>query len=185
MGDPGRVRPQDRRDAVTTLLSAAADARALEVLLQEAQGELSPELESWMDEVEKTVAGKVDAYHYILSRLEANEDHLRIEASALEAAARSIAKVRENMKARIKMAMLTMDTDEIKGSAWRFKLSPAQPRLVVDDEGKIPKDYMVVSYSPDKDKLKAAIKSGAAIEGVHIETTDALRTYPNKSGAKA
>ena len=172
---------------MSTLLAAAADYRALEQLLEEAQGELTPELEAWLDEMDGTLAEKTDAYVHIMGKLEANADHLKAEAAKLSLAARSLDGHYERMKARIKDAMAVMHKTEIVGSAWRFKRSPSAPRLIVDDEAKLPAEYRVPKtvYEIQKDALKAAIAKGEAIQGAHIETGDTLRVYANKSGAKA
>lgn len=167
---------------MTTILDIAADYRALEQLIEEAQGELTPELEAWLTEMEQTLATKTDAYVHILTRLEATEDYLNEQAKKLSDAAKSIEAHRERMKSRIKLAMVTMDRREVGSGAWLFKRSPAAPRLVIDDEAKIPQAFKVQRWEVVKSDIKDAIAKGAPVDGAHIETGDSLRIYPNRGG---
>lgn len=165
-----------------TLLAAAQDEVALMALVQEAEGELTPQLEEWLAEVEKNIATKADHYRFVLDRLEANAEALDKRAKELRAAAVALHNVQESIKGRIKQAMTTMGTNEVKGESFRFKLSNSAPRIVVDNEDKVPLTFKreETVWTPDKKAIKESFDLGVPVEGCHIEQGQTLRTYVNK-----
>lgn len=150
----------------------------------EAGGELSPELESLFDNVQKDLAVKCDGYAFFMDRLDSEEKFWKERAENMVRVARSIAGLRERLKDRIKEAMVAMETTEIKGEEIRFKLSKLAPKLVVD-ELTLPMEYKAqrISYVPDKDKIQTDLSNGCEIPGVGVEPVFSLRKYLNKKGS--
>ena len=165
-----------------TLIEAANDELALMQLIQEAEGELTPQLEEWLAEVEKNISTKTDHYRFLLDRLEANAEAVDKRAKELRAAAVAINNLQENIKARIKRAMTTMGTTEIKGESFRFKLSNSAPKVVVENEDKVPLTFKreETVWTPDKTKIKESFDIGVPVDGCRIEQGQTLRTYVNK-----
>ncbi len=165
-----------------SLVQVAQDELALMELIQEAEGELTPQLEEWLNEVEKNIAVKTDHYQFVLDRLEANSEALDKRSKELRAAAVALQSVKENINGRIKHAMQTMGTNEIKGESFRFKLSSAAPRVVVDNEAAIPLTFKreETIWTADKKAIKESFDLGVPVEGCHIEQGATLRTYVNK-----
>lgn len=50
-------------------------------------------------------------------------------------------------------------------------------QTVIDDESILPVDYVIekITYSPDKTKIKAAIKAGQEVQGAHIEVKNNIQ----------
>lgn len=75
-----------------TLLDITADMAALDALLAESGGEITPDTEATLDaffaETEANLAGKVDAYCALISEMEARADVRKAEAKRLADRAR-------------------------------------------------------------------------------------------------
>lgn len=170
----------------TTLIEAAQDFAAVEQLLLESQGELTPELEAWLTEVESNVADRVDAYVMVQERLKEAADFYKTQADKFLAAKKASENAVERMKERIRAAMTTMGTDELRGEAFRFKMSNAPKRLVIDNEDTVPMAYKSARtvYDLAKDGIKVALEGGSEIPGCHLEGGKSIRSYVNKPESK-
>jgi hypothetical protein len=75
--------------------------------------------------------------------------------------------------------MQAMGTDEIIGEDVKFKLSRLAPKLVIEEE-KLPSAFkmQVVTYVPDKDRIKSELEAGGSVEGAKMEEVFSLRKYP-------
>lgn len=170
----------------TTLIQRAQDARAMETLLEESGGELShPCMSSWLEEVQKNVAEKADHYVTMKDMLKAKAEQFRVESKAFQDAARQIESVLDAMNDRVKAAMAIMQTDEIRGNLYRFKLSNSAPKLLVD-EYRIPDAFkmVVMVTNVDREKIKTALQAGEEVEGARLEPVSALRVYLHRGVTK-
>lgn len=90
-------------------------------------------------------------------------------------------KSKENRIARLKAYalanMLATGKTKIESPYFVMGLRNNPESVVIDAESQIPADYMreiPASYSPDKAAIKAAIKSGIQVPGVHLSTSQRL-----------
>lgn len=167
------------------LVNEAAELESRIVALAELnEGEVDAKLEGYLNEVKANVATKADHYKFVMDRLEMAGALLEQRADEFYRAAAAMELVRESMKARIKEAMLTMGTEELRGAQWRFKLSKTKGRLVLDEnfKDKLPAEYLIVKtvYDCDKERVRAALEEGKEVPGAHIEPGHQLRTYVAK-----
>ena len=61
------------------------------------------------------------------------------------------------------------ETGQTRVDTTLFKVGFRKSEAVVVDEDKLPKEYQIVSYKPDKKTLKELLKSGKHIEGATLE----------------
>lgn len=122
------------------------------------------------------IEDKADGYAKVMKQLEA-------DAAALKAEEKRLARRRsacENSIARMKKALqTTMETTgktKFKTNLFSFWIQKNAPRLVVDNEKKVPAEYFV---QPDPVRNDAAIKKalneGAKYDWCHMEQTESLR----------
>ena len=149
----------------------------------EAGGELSPAIEQMLDGIGKDLARKTDSYVMVMDKLEADEAFWKAKAEAFARVARGCARVREEMKERVKAAIELTGEDEVRGEDFRFKLSPGKPRLVIEEDH-VPMEWtlVVTERHPDKDRIRAALEAGETVPGAWMEQTKTLRKYVNKKG---
>ena len=163
------------------LTEIVAQAASLESLLIESGGELTPDLEALLNEVEKNLTEKADGYSAVLARLEHAQAGWAEQAEKYQRVASSIGFLRSQLKERIKMAMIAMGRDEIRCGLVRFKLQKTNPSLVIDDK-MLPLSYQIVetTYKPDKERIRSELKAGATIPGATLQSGQCLREYANK-----
>lgn len=165
----------------STLQQRVADRLALWKLIEETGGEVCPTLESWLAEIDKSLATKADQYVFIKHELEQEASRLRDEGRKLIEAAKQIEYVQDRLNNRIKIAMVQLNVDEIKGEFYRFKMNEMAQKLVLN-EADVPQDLKipVTEYVPDKEKIKALLALGENVPGASMERVYGLRTYVSK-----
>lgn len=173
--DPNQVQ-SDGRNLVALALEAAEIAR----LLAESEGELSPDLEKRLDINTTQLLEKVDAYKFVMDEFESQASLWKARKQACDAIEKRFASQVDRMKDRIRVAMKEMGETEISGEFYRFQLRKGRPKLVIDDEDKIPPDFKMVVQTTviDKEKLTAALGDGFDVPGVHQEENGSLYPLP-------
>ena len=166
-----------------TLYKIEQDALALEQLIYEAGGEVCPALETFMEEVQKNLEVKVDAYNAVIERMELSSDLMKSKSRQYGVVAQTMANTAERLKDRIKASMLALGKEEITGEDIRFKLSNTKPALVLEE--KIDSAYMmqITETVPDKERIRAALVDGFAVTGAQLIVSKSLRRYAAKKGA--
>jgi hypothetical protein len=164
-----------------TLLQLSADARSITQMIIQNGGELTEEVMALLEGTEKQLATKVDAYAELLEVCDADVAYWKEKAKVFQAAARGIENLKERVKERIKFVMESSGESELKGTDYRFKLSPTKDRVEYF-EAQIPDSYkvQVVSTELDKEKIKEDLDLGIDIPGVVKHKSHALRSYINK-----
>ena len=109
-------------------------------------GELDPALDAFLADIEKNVAEKVDAYKFVIDRLEMSAAMLDEQANRFYAASKSVDNACSRVQHRIKEAMTIRGVDEVKGTNWRFKLQNTQGSLHV--KGAVPAKYIKPATLP-------------------------------------
>lgn len=156
-----------------------SDALEITNALIESGGEVTPEIDEKIKCNEVALTAKVDSYVIVDERLSNEEAYWSAKAKEFSAIAKGFGEARERLKTNIKSAMIAMNTDEIKGGDYRYKLSKAKPSLVLVDK-EVPHEYMIVEIKPDKEKIRAALADGFSVAGAQLVESVALRAYKNK-----
>jgi uncharacterized membrane-anchored protein YjiN (DUF445 family) len=163
-----------------SLLQIAQDQSALEELIQETGGELNENLEQFLQEVGTDLAKKSDNYACMMDVLNDTAERYRKRAQAYISAARSCENIVERMKERIHFAMTTMGVEELSGNSIRFKLQNSPPSLFLGDLSKIPREFQVVTVTPDTSKIRSALRDGIQVGEAKLEQSKHIRTYLKK-----
>jgi hypothetical protein len=172
-------------DKQNTLFSLVQQAVAIERMIHEAGGEITPELENLMSNVDVNLPEKIDGYKFVIDTLEARAAFFKSQAEPYLKAAKSLAALGDKLSLNIKQAMLTLDKKEIEGNAHRFVISGAKPKLVINPDV-LPSEWkmQVVETVPDKERIKTALDEGFSVTGASYEPSFSLRTYVNKKEGK-
>jgi len=91
----------------------------------------------------------------------------------------------ERLEAEISLTLEAMGTNKIDRPDGRVTVLPAKKVVVIDDETKIPDDFMVVipeSKRPDKKALAEILKDGIAVEGARLEDGKSGLRYDKPKG---
>lgn len=159
-----------------SLVGIVQEYNGLIGLIMEANGELTPELESALAINQEQLATKADGYDFIISKLETEEEYWKARADQYLRVAKVCANARQRMRDAIKGAMQVMGTTEVVGENATFKLVKSAPKLVLN-EREVPKEYFVetVVRELNKPKVKGALQDGIEVPGAKLEPVVALR----------
>lgn len=165
-----------------TLLQITKEYQHIESKLLEAGGEMTPDLETWLEEINSKLVTKIDACVYVLERLKAGETYFKAKAQQWLEAARLHSSAEARLKARIKFCMRELETKEIAGDDSSFKLSGGRYRTFVKDPSLLPNEFWkeVVERVPDRELIESAIENGIEVPGVQREEILSLRITQRK-----
>jgi hypothetical protein len=124
-----------------------------------------------LEELIKTEIQKVDSVAGFVRYCERNAEVAKAEADRLNARSRMWLNTSDKLKQRIIQAMDLTDTKQLRGACNTITLAKnggAQP-LEIDDN-LLPAAFLqqVISYKPNRDAIKAALKAGEQIPGVKL-----------------
>lgn len=165
-----------------TLVQLAHGYRQLEETLLQADGELTPELETSLEETTQSLVSKVDACAYVLEQLDADGDYYRKKARALGQVAKTFENMAARLRDRVKYAMGELDVKELTGDDSRFCRSLGGKKLVIANEQDIPAEYWqeTVVREINHDLVKLALENGIEIPGARLEDIVRLSIKVNK-----
>lgn len=132
-------------------------------------GEITPELELSLQINKDQLQSKSENYAYIIKQIDAECDVIDNEIKRLQQAK----KVRENTVERLKTtltnAMNVYEVDEIKSPLIKINFRKSES-VIVYDTNSLPQMFKTikVTETPDKAKIKEAIKSGETVVGAEL-----------------
>ncbi|WP_165844406.1 siphovirus Gp157 family protein [Limosilactobacillus fermentum] len=134
--------------------------------------DLDPEvMQDTLDSIKEPLKDKADGIAWVIEKLQADSKLLKDKAKSFN----EEAKYRANKAAWLQSYLTdSLDAAGIKKlQTANHILSPRnyKMRTVIDDASKLPGMYklMKTTVSPDKKAIYAAIKSGEAVSGAHLE----------------
>lgn len=159
--------------ASKTLPALIAEANEIASILIDADGETSPELEAALHLNGVELKAKVDTYCAVIDSLKARREYCLARMLEWEKATTAVDRSLENLKGRVKHAIHSLNMTEVHGFEYAIKLMPNPPSVIVDDQEKIPGEFITTEVKTitkvDKKSILDAIKDGRMVEGVHIE----------------
>lgn len=166
------------------LQEIVAQKNAILQLIIESGGELSDELENALGQIDQQLEIKVDKYSGLMEWLAHDAEMFSVKAESYAKIAKSLTSVRQRIKDRIKDLMVKSGQTELLGAEVRFKLSMAQPSLVLTES--LDPAYLmeVKELIPDKERIKKDLKDGKLVMGAELKTSYSLRQYINKGATK-
>jgi len=168
-----------------TLKGLMAEWREVMAAIDDAQGELTPEIEQRMALLDVSIPEKIDAWAYVMERMEAEHEFWKARRKVDHEVELKYERHLEFAKTRLKGIMFEMGVVEMRGHDAKFQTVNSRARLTIQDENLIPAKYLTERfvYDIDKDKLRADIEAGIEVEGVRLEKVTALRRSVNSTKA--
>ena len=142
--------------------------------VEEADGELTPEMEESLLINEQQLQGKSIAYLEYIGSREAVNTRIDDEIKRLQAMKKSNSNLVSNLKNRLLDAVKLYGDYEVGLTKFGTRKSS---QIIVEDVNELPKEYKVIKIteSADKKLLKEAIKSGKEIKGVELREIQNLK----------
>ena len=110
---------------------------------------------------------KVEGYVKVIKSLEADIEARKNEKKRLDGLNKSDQLKIDRLKEALSVSMT--ETGQTRVDTALFKVGFRKSEAVVVDETKLPKEYQVATYKPDKKTIKELLKSGKEIEGARLE----------------
>lgn len=155
--------------SIPSLYRISQEQQALNELLFEAEGELTPELEEALAINEANLTVKAENYAASMAMFNASVEAAKTERKRLDAYIKRAENAQERMKSALSTALETFGIDKLEVGTYRISFRKSEG-VVITDEVAIPDNYVIVETKINKAQLKADLKNGLAISGAHLET---------------
>ena len=146
------------------------------------EGEISDELAQELESLGDITAAKIEAYAWVLDRMELEASYWRAKAERYMKIARGLESADERMKENLKKFMSLAEIESVSGIDMEFRLIRSGTHLDTSNMSidEIPMDFVKVKKELDKAKIKTALESGESVNGVVLVPTIQLRRYLKK-----
>lgn len=158
---------------MATLFEISDEQRRLNAMLEEAEGELTPELEEALEVNQYNLEAKAEDYRNAILMNASEVEAAKAEKKRLDAFIKRKENANEAMKQRLKEAMLLFDTPKIQinggvGGTLSFLRSY---KVIIDDINLIPSEFKTekTEVIPDLVEIKKALKAGKIVPCSHLE----------------
>ncbi len=157
-----------------TLFQLTAEILAAYDGVDEAQGEITPEMDAALGTLQEAEHVKLDAYYALIRTVKMEAD--AADAEVKKWADRRDARYRlgESLKARVYAHMTATGQAKIttlQGNVFAVQANGGKRPLKMhtDDAKEIPADYRKVVILADVEKIRAELESGEPLEFAHLE----------------
>ena len=111
---------------------------------------------------------KADAYASVMAAINSRIEMYEKEITRLQQHKKSLEGNVEKMKDTLKLAMETMNKNEIQGDFHKFKLVKNGGKLPMIITGEIPDNYKKLVFEDDKAKIREDLESGIELDFAHL-----------------
>lgn len=171
---------------MSTLKELLDKERTALILLESAQGELTPEQDAMLTTLEQTVMQKGDAYAAVRDSLYGLVERLTGNKKELDAAIKATKNYIERFESRLIDTLLTAQKTELVGTENVLKISPTRGNVVITDNAAairlygVTKEITTIDLVAIREDLDAGIDKGVA----KIVINYAIKQSVNKGTAK-
>lgn len=154
----------------------------LEKLLEDTTGELTPELEEQIKQIDVLEKGKVDALAGVFERIAVNSERIEKRIEEYSKAVKTLTTVEKRIKEHIKASMLASGQSRIEGDDHYFLVSKLKDKIIIDDPDQVPQYFKKtkILIENDLEAIRESIKDNIPVEGVRTEENYSLRKYIKK-----
>lgn len=128
-----------------------------------------------LESVEFEFEEKADGYAKVIRMLEGDVDAIDAEIKRLTALKNTVNNNVKGIKKNLENAMLVTGKRKFKTTLFGYGIQNNPPALVIDDETKIPEEYLIPQEPKvDNKAIKAFLKDNK-VEWAHLSQTESLR----------
>jgi len=128
-------------------------------------------LQALADEVQLHVDKKADGIAYIIKEFKDSEKILQDEIKRLQERKAMMARKQESLK---QLLDYLLRGEKLKTDKFTFYYANSS-KVVIDDEGSIPEQFLKVEYKVDKTEIGKELKNFKEVPGATLEVTNSLR----------
>lgn len=141
--------------------------------IEEAGGEITPEIEAMLAINEQNFVTKAEGYAEIIAKYAQMAENAKARKAQLDAVQKVAENIQKRMKERILEAMNEYGLQKIECGVHKFSTRTSKAVEIID-EAKIPNEYIKVSTTIDKSALRADLMAGVLVEGAELRENKSL-----------
>jgi predicted nuclease with TOPRIM domain len=127
-----------------------------------------------MNELTGDITAKADNVAAVIKTLDAEADALAEEVKRLQDRKRALSNKSDGLRMYLHHNLKESGLDKVQGHLFTVALQK-NPASVQVEESILADEWFVVTKSPDKTKIKDALKAGQVIEGATLWQSESLR----------
>lgn len=168
---------------MSSLVDLTKESQALILKIIEAGGEITPEVEQELSNVELNLAEKIDRYAYLIERLNDEAEHWKKKKQKMDRLKCACENAAKNLKNTIKLSMQMQKVTEVKGIDEKFILVKQRDIVEIDDLTKLPKKYTktVITVEPDKNAIRVALNENKKVPGARLVKSEYIKATANRN----
>lgn len=131
--------------------------QALEALMEESAGEVTPDIEAWFAEYDLALSEKVDGYALYIRSLEEQAEGIKRMEAQLAAKRKTLTNRAELMMSRVENFLIVSGRTEVRGGIYKFafqKNGGAEKLEVLVPPETLPEGFKKVTYAADQDAIR-------------------------------
>lgn len=157
-----------------SLYELTSEHRLICDAIEEAGGEITPEIEAMLAINEENFLTKAEGYAEIIAKYAILAENAKTRKAQCERVQKIAENAVKRMKERILGAMQEYNLQKVECGLHKFSLRTSKA-VEITDEAKIPNDYIKVSTSVDKKKLRDDLMAGVAVEGAELKENTTIQ----------
>ncbi len=158
------------------LYEISAGYREVMARVDDADGVLDEALEAQLDALGGALAEKVEACGVVMLEMGADESALDGEIKRLQARKKAVTAGRDRLAEYVRQCLSVAGERKVKGTRLTVSLRASTSVQVEVGADQLPETLRrtKIVVEPDKDAIKAALESGATVEGCSLVTRDSV-----------
>ena len=156
-----------------SLYELTSEHRLICDAIEEAGGEITPEIEAMLAINEQNFVTKAEGYSEIIAKYAQMAENAKARKAQLDAVQKVAENIQKRMKERILEAMNEYGLQKIECGVHKFSTRTSKAVEIID-EAKIPNEYIKVSTTIDKSALRADLMAGVLVEGAELRENKSL-----------
>ena len=157
-----------------SLYELTSEHRLICDAIEEAGGEITPEIEAMLAINEENFLTKAEGYAEIIAKYTILAENAKTRKAQCERVQKIAENAVKRMKERIAQAMEEYNLPKVEVGLHKFSFRTSKAVEIID-EAKIPNEYIKVATSVDKTKLRADLMAGVVIEGAELKENKSLQ----------
>lgn len=157
-----------------SLYELTSEHRLICDAIEEAGGEITPEIEAMLAINEENFVSKAEGYAEIIAKYTILAENAKTRKAQCERVQRIAENAVKRMKERIAQAMEEYNLTKVEVGMHKLSFRTSQA-VEITDEAKIPNDYIKVATSVDKKKLRDDLLAGVVVEGAELKMKKSLQ----------
>jgi hypothetical protein len=159
---------------MTSLYTITTEQLRINELLEELEGELTPEIEEALIINEDNFLTKSEGYIERIAYFKARAEAAKVRIEEYQRIKRIAENAEKRLKERMQWAMEVLGRDKVEVGLHKMSLRSSQA-VNITNEARIPNQYIKVETKIDKESLKRDLKAGLVIEGAELITNKSIQ----------